>query len=105
MKQLELAARDPFLVPAGDFARPGLVDAGFVQRSVEASRSHRSGRSPPNLTPFPPLEERARLGCDLSADRESCMRICLSGHACNTVALFGCVDDHPCSTYRSEEPQ
>jgi hypothetical protein len=38
MKQLELAARDPFLVPAGDFARPGLVDAGFVQRSVEAMR-------------------------------------------------------------------
>ena len=38
MKQLELAARDPFRVPTGDFARPGLVDAGFVQRSVEAMR-------------------------------------------------------------------
>ena len=38
MKQMELAARRPFCVPPGDFARPGLVDAGFVQRSVEAMR-------------------------------------------------------------------
>ena len=28
----------PFSVPAGDFARPGLVDRGFVQRSVAAMR-------------------------------------------------------------------
>ena len=38
MKQLELPARGPFLVPPGDFARPGLVDAGFVERSVAAMR-------------------------------------------------------------------
>ncbi|MCX6926691.1 MAG: hypothetical protein NT154_26325 [Verrucomicrobia bacterium] len=35
---MQLTTRDPFRVPAGDFARPGLVDAGFVQRSVEAMR-------------------------------------------------------------------
>jgi hypothetical protein len=29
----------PFSVPAGDFARPGLVDRGFVERSVAAMRS------------------------------------------------------------------
>ena len=28
----------PFSVPAGDFARPGLVDRGFVERSVAAMR-------------------------------------------------------------------
>jgi hypothetical protein len=28
----------PFSVPAGDFARPGLVDWGFVERSVAAMR-------------------------------------------------------------------
>jgi hypothetical protein len=40
---LELTARDPFRVPAGDFARPGLVDDGFVQRSVEAMRDMPDG--------------------------------------------------------------
>lgn len=30
--------RDPFDVPPGDFARPGLVDLGFVERSVAAMR-------------------------------------------------------------------
>ena len=35
MNQLEeLAARDPFRAPPGGFARAGLVDAGFVRRSV-----------------------------------------------------------------------
>ena len=29
----------PFSVPPGDFARPGLVDRGFVERSVEAMRA------------------------------------------------------------------
>jgi hypothetical protein len=38
MKQIELPAPGPFRVPGGDFARPGLVDAGFVQRSVAAMR-------------------------------------------------------------------
>jgi hypothetical protein len=38
MKQMELAARGPFWVPPGDFAQRGLVDDGFVQRSVEAMR-------------------------------------------------------------------
>lgn len=28
----------PFSVPPGDFARPGLVDRGFVERSVAAMR-------------------------------------------------------------------
>ena len=28
----------PFSVPAADFARPGLVDRGFVERSVAAMR-------------------------------------------------------------------
>ena len=28
----------PFSVPAGDFARPGLVDPGFVERSVAVMR-------------------------------------------------------------------
>lgn len=28
----------PFLVPPGDWARPGLVDAGFVARSAAAMR-------------------------------------------------------------------
>jgi hypothetical protein len=28
----------PFFVPPGDFARPGLVDQGFVERSVTAMR-------------------------------------------------------------------
>lgn len=28
----------PFSVPPGDFARPGLVDQGFVERSVAAMR-------------------------------------------------------------------
>jgi len=37
-QQLGFTARGPFCVPPGDFARPGLVDAGFVQRSVEAMR-------------------------------------------------------------------
>jgi len=30
--------RGPFEVPPGDFARPGLVDRGFVERSVAAMR-------------------------------------------------------------------
>jgi hypothetical protein len=30
--------RDVFDVPPGDFARPGLVDLGFVERSVAAMR-------------------------------------------------------------------
>jgi hypothetical protein len=47
---LQPAARDPFRVPAGDFARPGLVDAGFVQRSVEAMRD------------MPDAEKRLRKG-------------------------------------------
>jgi BMFP domain-containing protein YqiC len=38
MKQLEFPARSPFFVPPGDFARPGLVDAAFVARSVAAMR-------------------------------------------------------------------
>jgi len=50
MKQLELAARGPFWVPPGDFARPGLVDAGFVQRSVEVVRD------------MPDAEKRLRKG-------------------------------------------
>jgi hypothetical protein len=36
---LQLTARDPFRVPSGDFARPGLVDARFIQRSVGAMRN------------------------------------------------------------------
>ena len=39
--QPELSAttpRDPFYVPPGDWARPGLVDAGFVARSVAVMR-------------------------------------------------------------------
>ena len=50
MKQMELPTRGPFWVPPGDFARPGLVDAGFVQRSVEAMRD------------MPDAEERLRKG-------------------------------------------
>ena len=38
MKQMELPARSYFSVPPGDFARPGLVDAGFVERSLAAMR-------------------------------------------------------------------
>ncbi len=38
MKQMELPARSYFSVPPGDFARPGLVDAGFVERSLATMR-------------------------------------------------------------------
>ena len=37
-QQQESTAHGPFWVPPGDFARPGLVDPGLVQRSVEAMR-------------------------------------------------------------------
>lgn len=37
--ELGTPQRDPFAVPAGDFARQGLVDAGFVERFVAALRS------------------------------------------------------------------
>jgi len=30
--------RGPFHIPPGDWARPGLVDAGFVERSVAVMR-------------------------------------------------------------------
>jgi hypothetical protein len=39
--QLELSIpppRHPYHVPPGDWARPGLVDAGFVERSVAVMR-------------------------------------------------------------------
>ena len=37
-QQMKLPARNPWWVPPGDFARAGLVDAGFVERSVAAMR-------------------------------------------------------------------
>ncbi|HEU0009038.1 MAG TPA: hypothetical protein VFT34_04395 [Verrucomicrobiae bacterium] len=51
--QLELAnplPRGPFDVPPGDWARPGLVDAAFVSRSIAGMR------------PLPDAEERLRTG-------------------------------------------
>src|SRR5271157_2392511 len=37
-EQMQLPVRGPFDVPPGDFPRPGLVDAAFVERSAEAIR-------------------------------------------------------------------
>jgi hypothetical protein len=39
MSLFSARAGGPFSVPAGDFARPGLVDRGFVERSVAAMRN------------------------------------------------------------------
>jgi hypothetical protein len=49
----------PFSVPAGDFARPGLVDRGFVERSVAAMRD------------LPDAEQSLR---DDTAERMACIR-------------------------------
>lgn len=49
----------PFSVPAGDFARPGLVDRGFVERSVAAMRD------------LPDAEQSLR---DDMAERMACIR-------------------------------
>lgn len=51
--QLELSnplSRGPFEVPPGDWARPDLVDAAFVARSIAAMR------------PLPDAEDRLRAG-------------------------------------------
>ena len=59
MNQLLLPVRDCFNVPPGDFARPGLVDAGFVERSLTA------------MCDMPDAEEQLRRGM---AERLECIR-------------------------------
>ncbi len=59
MNQMELPARGYFSVPPGDFARPGLVDAGFVERSLAAMRA------------MPDAEQQLREGM---AERLECIR-------------------------------
>jgi len=47
-RQLKLSSArpgGPFSVPPGDFARPGLVDWGFVERSVTAMRERPDAES------------------------------------------------------------